>query len=265
MKVLIQNDLGVPSLAYGFAAMGHDVAVWSPDKMKAFEAFGRQNPDLYVGSYSTLSPAILRSRGKAIIALWNDVNDIDDVEAPTNAFVFSVAEEAEDGYPYHAPWPYASVEPVGNYFHPLSCDALLMGDEDRDYDAYLSPLFDQNYIVRAHGGTAWSTPFYAGSLDGDEELCAIASCKVLPLWGNMLRDARYILRAIHNNCLPVVAGHFPGPVPQSNNPDDFLDKVTRLVCDEKNRLRLLSELKDWADLRTPTKFAETLIKASLTC
>lgn len=263
MRVLIQNDLGVSSLAYGFALLGHDVAVWSPEKMKAFEAFERQSPDLYVGPYSTFSPAILRSRGKSVIALWDDTSD-NDIEAPSDGFVFSVAETNE-GYPAHAPWPYSGEEPAGQYFHPLACDVLLMGEEDKDYDPFLMPLFDKPFVARAHGQSAWSVPFYAGSLDGAEELCALASCKVLPLWGRMLSDARHILRAVHNGCLPVVAGFFDAPAPGSENPEQFVDLVARLVADEQERLRLLGELKTWASSRSPRGFAEILVKASLTC
>jgi len=262
MKVLIHNDLGVASWAYGFACLGHDVAIWSPDKMKAFKAFEMQTPDLYVGPYSSLSPAILRSRGKAVLAFWDDSDG--DAEAPSDSFVFSVSEEQGDSAA-HAPWPYSGDEPSGQYFSPLACDVVLLGEHDRNYDPYLMPLLEQSYVARAHGKLPWATPYYAGSLEPWEELCAISSCKVLPLWGNAIRDARHILRAAHNGCLPVVVGSFDAPIPQSEDPEHFVETVGRLVADEDERIRLLGELRLWAAARDPKEAAQILVKASLVC
>lgn len=262
MRVLIYNDMGVSSWAYGFARLGHDVAVWSSDKMKAFKAFEMQTPDLYIGPYSSLSPAVLRSKGKSVLALWDDVDD--DTEAPPNSFVFSAAEEHRD-CAAHVRWPYSGDEPSGQYFSPLACDVTLLGEHDRNYDPYLMPLLEQSYITRAYGKLPWATPYYAGNLESWEELCALSSCKVLPLWGGAVRDARHILRAVHNGCLPVVAGFFDGPVPQSDNAGHFVEMVSRLVADEDERIRLLGELRLWAAARDPVESAQSLIKAFLVC
>jgi len=262
MRVLIHNDIGVASWAYGFARLGHDVAVWSPDKMKAFKAFEMQSPDLYVGPYSSLSPALLRSKGKCILALWDELDG--DAEALPGSFIFSVAEEHGD-CAAHAPWPYSGDEPSGQYFPPLACDVTLLGEHDRNYDPYLMPLLEQSYVARAYGKLPWATPYYAGNLEPWEELCALSSCKVLPLWGRAIQDARYILRAIHNGCLPVLAGYFNGPVPQSEDADHFVEIINQLVADEDQRISLLGKLRFWAATRDPLESAQSLVKAFLVC
>jgi hypothetical protein len=253
MKILVQNDgLGSQAIAFGFALLGEQVVLWDPSRLAAFEAFGRLKPDIYVGPSSGLTPAILRSRGNAILALWKDGEEI---EKPDRCFIYSEIE---------IPWPYIDCETEKNSL--LAADVLLLGDYDASFNSFLSPLFEQKYVSRAYGPSPWPIPYYAGTLDEPEIDSAIASSKVVVLWGGR-SNSRWVMRAVRSGALPILVGAKIEGCPCLNyeNPESFISGVGEYVSDDEQRGKVVASIQEWALSKKPYEVAQAIIKASFLC
>lgn len=253
MKVLVQNDqLGSPAIAFGFTLLGEDVVLWNPSEMKAFEVFRKFKPNIYVGPSSGLTPAILRARGDAVLALWDDGVDI---EKPERSFVYSENE---------IPWPYIGGDAQKN--HLLGADVLLLGDYDATLNSFLAPVFEQDYVSRAYGRSTWPVPYYGGEIDMEETDSAIASSKIVLLWGR-IKNTRWVMRAVRLGSLPILVGEpIPGcPLPGNKDPESLMSSIDRCVKNYGERAPTIASIEEWALLKRPHEVAQAIIKASFLC
>jgi hypothetical protein len=264
MNVLIVNDdngVGSGALAHGFAALKHDVAMWSPEKMPAYQAFDRQKPDLFIGPTSSYTPAVQRSVGKSRLALWQDESTFFQ-ETPANVFLFSVSEENGD-LPY-IPWPYLPLAETP-YRDEMATDILFLDEYRPGFDAFFMPLFEKEGVVaRIHSKKPWPVPYYAGTLDQRERTVAIASTIVCPMYADESRDIRKMYEIVRAGAVPMAVGD-DKLLPYGGKPDGYIELMLEIIHDRGSKERINSYLVDLFSMNNPVDTAETLLRTMVTC
>jgi len=264
MNVLIVNDdngVGSGALAHGFAMLKHDVAMWSPEKMPAYQAFGRQKPDLFIGPTSSYTPAVQRSAGNAQMALWQDDTTFFD-KVPPNVFLFA-ADEGKGDLP-HILWPYLPLVETP-YRDEMATDILFLDEYRPGFDAFFMPLFEkQGVVARIHSDKPWPVPYYAGSLNQQERIAAIASTVICPMYADEAADIRKMYEIVRAGAVPMVVGD-EKLLPYGGKPDGYIELMLEIIHESGSKERINGYLADLFSANNPVDAAQTLLRTMITC